>query len=196
MDPTDLPIVAFDDLESWERWLRRNGAASPGLWLKFAKAGAATPTLKKAEAIEGALCHGWIDGQLAGFDEHYFLTRFTPRRRDSPWSKINRDSALRLIAQGRVSAQGLREIEAAKANGRWDKAYSQSKSVVPADLQAALKATPAAKRFFETLDRANRYAIIYRVNDAKKPETRAKRIAQYVDMMVREETIHPRNKGG
>jgi uncharacterized protein YdeI (YjbR/CyaY-like superfamily) len=195
MVAVDLPVLAFGDVESWERWLRKNGATSKGLWLKFSKAGAATPTLKKSEAIEGAICHGWIDGQLAGFDEHYFLTRFTPRRRDSPWSEINRKAALRLIAAGRVCETGLREIEAAKANGRWDKAYSQSKSVVPADLQAALKTAPAAGRFFEALDRVNRFAVIYRVNDAKKAETRAKRIAQYVEMLARGETLHPRKKG-
>lgn len=192
MDPVDLPVIAFGDLKTWERWLRKNGTTSKGLWLKFSKAGAATPTLKKSEAIEGALCHGWIDGQLAGFDEHYFLTRFTPRRRDSTWSEINRNAAVRLIAAGRVSEIGMREIEAAKANGRWEKAYSQAKSVVPADLQAALKAAPAARRFFEALDRVNRFAIIYRVNDAKKAETRAKRIAQYVEMLARGESIHPR----
>jgi uncharacterized protein YdeI (YjbR/CyaY-like superfamily) len=193
MEPTDLPVIAFDDLPSWERWLRKNGKTSKGLWLKFSKAGADRPTLKKSEAIEGALCHGWIDGQLAKFDAHYFLTRFTPRRRDSPWSKINRDTVQRLIAAGRVSAHGLREIESAKENGRWDKAYaSSSNAVVPADLRAALKAVPAAKRFFDQIDRTNRYAILYRVNDAKKPETRARRIAQFVEMLAHGETIHVR----
>lgn len=153
-------------------------------------------TLKKSAAIEGALCHGWIDGQLARFDEQYFLTRFTPRRRDSPWSKINRDAVQRLVAEGRVSAHGLREIESAKENGRWDKAYaSSSNAVVPSDLQAALKKVPAAKRFFEQLDRANRYAILYRINDAKKTETRARRIAQFVEMLARGETIHASKKG-
>ncbi|MEO7323990.1 MAG: YdeI/OmpD-associated family protein [Dokdonella sp.] len=195
MDPTDLPVIAFDDLLSWERWLRKHGETSKGLWLKFSKTGADRPTLKKSAAIEGALCHGWIDGQLARFDEQHFLTRFTPRRRDSPWSKINRDAAQRLMADGRVSASGLREIESAKASGRWDKAYASSRNAaVPADLQSALNTMPAAKRFFEQLDRANRYAILYRVHDARKPETRARRIAQFVEMLTRGETIHASRK--
>jgi uncharacterized protein YdeI (YjbR/CyaY-like superfamily) len=191
MQPTDLPVLAFDDLASWERWLRKNGAKSVGIWLKFSKAGAERPTMRKAEAIEGALCHGWIDGQLLGLDAHYFLTRFTPRRSDSPWSKINREAAQRLLAEGRVSAIGLREIENAKANGRWDKAYAaQGSAQIPPDLRKAFVAQPAAKRFFEQLDSANRYAILYRLNDAKKPETRARRLVQYVDMLLRGETIH------
>lgn len=193
MDPKDEPRLTFDDLPSWERWLCRNGETATGVWLMFAKAGAQRPTLSKAEAIEGALCHGWIDGQLAKHDEQYFLTRFTPRRRGSPWSRINRETAQRLLADDRVSARGLREIENAKANGRWDSAYaSQSKAVVPADLQAALKAKPAAKKMFDTLDSANRYAITYRVQEAKRPETRARRIAQYIDMLARGEVLHPK----
>lgn len=195
MDSLDLPVIAFDDLPSWERWLRACGETSKGVWLKFSKAGVDRPTLKKSEAIEGALCQGWIDGQLARLDEQYFLTRFTPRRRDSPWSRINRDAAQRLMADGRVSAHGMREIDSAKANGRWDKAYASSSSaVVPPDLHTALKKAPAAKRFFEQLDRTNRYAILYRVNDAKKPETRARRIAQFVEMLGRGETIHATRK--
>lgn len=196
MDPKDLPVLAFADLRSWEHWLRKNGETTPGVWLKFAKAGAVQPTLSKAEAIEGALCHGWIDGQLAKFDEQYFLIRFTPRRRGSPWSRINRETAQRLLAEGRVSAKGLCEIETAKANGRWDTAYaSQANTVVPSDLRAALKAAASAKKLFDALDGANRYAIIYRVMEAKKPETRARRIAQYIDMLTRGETIHPRTRG-
>jgi uncharacterized protein YdeI (YjbR/CyaY-like superfamily) len=191
MDKKDLPTLAFADLASWERWLRKQGAEASGLWLTFAKAGAPQPTLRKAEAIEGALCHGWIDGQLAKLDEHYFLTRFTPRRRGSPWSRINVETAQRLITEGRMAAGGLREIEAAKADGRWDNAYaSQANAIVPDDLGAALKAAPAARRFFDALDGANRYAIIWRVMQAKKPDTRARRIVQYVDMLLRGETIH------
>jgi uncharacterized protein YdeI (YjbR/CyaY-like superfamily) len=196
MKTTDLPMLAFADLSAWERWLRKNGETSAGVWLKFAKAGATRPTLKKAEAIEGALCHGWIDGQLAAHDEQYFLTRFTPRRRGSPWSLINRKTVQRLLKEERVSAAGLREIENAKSNGRWDAAYaSQGKATVPADLHQALKAAPAAKKFFDTLDGANRYAIIYRVGEAKKPETRAQRIAKYVGMLCRGETVHPKARG-
>jgi uncharacterized protein YdeI (YjbR/CyaY-like superfamily) len=196
MKSDDLPMLAFADLPAWERWLRKHGETSTGIWLKFAKAGATQPTLKKAEAIEGALCHGWIDGQLAAHDEQYFLTRFTPRRSGGAWSRINRETAQRLLKDGRVSAAGMREIDNAKSNGRWDAAYaSQGKATVPADLQKALKASPAARKFFDTLDGANRYAIIYRVGDAKKPETRARRIAQYVEMLCRGETIHPKRSG-
>ncbi|HEY0230450.1 MAG TPA: YdeI/OmpD-associated family protein [Dokdonella sp.] len=192
MQAKDLPIHAFADLAAWERWLRRNGERAAGAWLKFSKAGAPVPTLAKREAIEGALCHGWIDGQLAAFDAHYFLIRFTPRRRGSAWSRINRDTAQRLLAEGRVAPNGLREIETAKANGGWDSAYaSQANATVPADLQAALKAAPKAKKGFDALDGANRYAIIYRVMQPKKAQTRARRIEQFVEMLLRGETIHP-----
>jgi uncharacterized protein YdeI (YjbR/CyaY-like superfamily) len=163
--------------------------------LKFSKAGALRPTLSKAEAVEAALCHGWIDGQLAKFDEHYFLVRFTPRRRGSGWSAINRDAAQRLTEAGRMSDAGRREVDAAKADGRWDAAYaSQRCAEPPPDLREALAANPTAERIFSALDAANRYAVIYRVQDAKKPETRARRIARYVDMLARGETIHPRNR--
>jgi uncharacterized protein YdeI (YjbR/CyaY-like superfamily) len=192
----DLPALAFDDRAAWESWLETNGARSPGLWMKLAKAGAPRPTIGKAEAIEGALCHGWIDGQLAGFDEHHFLIRFTRRRPGSRWSAVNRDAAQRLIEAGRVSAAGLREVEAARADGRWEAAYApQSKAEPPPDLLAALEANPAAALLFAGLDRANRYAVIYRVRDAKRPETRARRIGEYVEMLARGETIHPRRGG-
>jgi uncharacterized protein YdeI (YjbR/CyaY-like superfamily) len=193
MTGKELPITSFDDLASWEKWLRKHGATSSGLQLKFAKSGATKPTISKADAIEGALCHGWIDGQINKLDEHYYLTRFTPRRPGSRWSAINRKTAQRLMREGRMSEAGLREVERAKATGRWDTAYvSQSKAPPPADLKAALKANAAAKRAFDQLDSANRYAVIYRVQDVKKPETRARRITQYVDMLARGETIHPK----
>jgi uncharacterized protein YdeI (YjbR/CyaY-like superfamily) len=196
MTTKELQVLAFGDLACWEAWLEAQGASSPGLWLKFSKAGATGPTLSKVEAIEAALCHGWIDGQLAKFDEHYFLVRFTPRRQRSRWSAINRGTAQRLIEAGRMSEAGRREIEAAKADGRWEAAYaSQSKAEPPPDLLDALAANPVAQRIFGGLDSANRYAVIYRVQDAKKPETRARRIAQYVDMLARGETIHPRKRG-
>ena len=196
MTAKNLPVLAYGDVAAWEAWLQAHGASSSGLWLKFSKAGAPRLTLSKAEAIEAALCHGWIDGQLAKFDEHYFLIRFTPRRRGSRWSAINRDAAQRLIAAGRMSEAGRREVEAAKADGRWDAAYaSQSKAQPPPDLVDALAANPAAERMFGGLDAANRYAVIYRVQGATRPETRARRIAQYVDMLARGETIHPRKRG-
>ena len=167
-------------------------AGSTGFWLKLAKIGAPEATISKDAAIEAALCCGWIDGQLAPFDEHYFLVRMTPRRPGSRWSARNRETAERLAREGRLQAKGLEQIERAKADGRWDAAYrSQGKAEVPSDLLAALAKNAKAKQFFATLDRANRYSIIYRVNDAKLPETRRRRIAQYVEMLARGETIHP-----
>jgi uncharacterized protein YdeI (YjbR/CyaY-like superfamily) len=189
----DLPVLAFDNLAAWEAWLAEHGASAEGFWMKLAKVGASRPALSKADAVEGALCHGWIDGQLAKYDDFYFLVRFTPRRRGSRWSAVNRDAAQRLLSAGRMSDAGRREVEAAKADGRWDAAYlSQAKAKAPPDLLEALAANPAAERTFAGIDGANRYAVIYRVQDAKNPETRARRIAQYVEMLARGETIHPR----
>jgi uncharacterized protein YdeI (YjbR/CyaY-like superfamily) len=191
----ELPVLAFDDLAAWEAWLNEQASSSDGLWMKLGKAGAPRSTIGKAQAIEGALCHGWIDGQLAKFDEHYFLVRFTPRRRGSRWSAANRETAQRLIDAGRMSSAGRLEVEAARADGRWAAAYpSQSKAECPPDLLKALAANPAAGRMFEELDSANRYAVIYRVQDAKKPETRTRRIKQYIEMLARGETIHPRRR--
>jgi uncharacterized protein YdeI (YjbR/CyaY-like superfamily) len=188
----ELPVLTFHDLAAWEAWLNKHGASADGVWMKLGKANAPRSTISKAQAIEGALCHGWIDGQLAKCDEHYFLVRFTPRRRGSRWSAVNRDTAQALIKAGRMSSAGQRAVEAAKADGRWDGAYaSQSKAEPPADLLKALAANPAARRMFKELDSANRYAVIYRVQDAKKPETRIRRIQHYVDMLARGETIHP-----
>jgi uncharacterized protein YdeI (YjbR/CyaY-like superfamily) len=188
----ELPVLTFDDLAAWEAWLNEHGTSADGVWMKLGKANAPRSTISKAQAIEGALCHGWIDGQLAKCDEHYFLVRFTPRRRGSRWSAVNRDTAQALIKAGRMSSAGQRAVEAAKADGRWDAAYaSQSKAEPPADLLKALAANPAARRMFKELDSANRYAVIYRVQDAKKPETRIRRIQHYVDMLARGETIHP-----
>jgi uncharacterized protein YdeI (YjbR/CyaY-like superfamily) len=184
------PILSFKEVAAIEAHMLREPAESNGFWLKLSKIGARETTISKDEAIEGALCCGWIDGQLAKFDEHYF--RMTPRRSGSRWSAKNRATAERLAREGRLKAAGLGQIAQAKADGRWDAAYqSQGKAEVPSDLLAALARNAKAARFFETLDRANRYAMIYRVNDAKRPETRSKRIAQYVDMLARRETIHP-----
>ena len=163
--------------------------------MKLAKAGAPQPTLDKPKAIEGALSHGWIDGQIAKLDDHYFLVRFTRRRRGSRWSAVNRSSAQRLIEAGRMSEAGLREIEGAKADGRWETAYaSQSKAQVPRDLLDALAANPAARQKFSELDSANRFSVIYRIQDAKKADTRARRIAQYVEMLAHGKTLHPPNR--
>ena len=185
------PILQFSDAAELESHMASPGAGA--FWLQLGKAGAGTETCSKEEAIEAALCCGWIDGQLAGFDEDYFLVRMTPRRPGSRWSAKNRATAERLREAGRLRPTGLAEVEAAKADGRWDAAYaSQSQVQVPQDLELALAANQTARRFFEQLDRGNRFSIIYRVNDAKKPETRARRIANFVEMLARGETVHPR----
>lgn len=186
------PILAFKTAQDLEAYLANVPPASKGFWLKLSKAGAIEVTLRKADAIEVALCWGWIDGQLDRFDDHYFLVRMTPRRPGGRWSAKNRQAVDRLLEQGRLQSPDLAEVEAAKSDGRWGAAYaSQGKAGIPEDLEAALESHEAAKRFFETLDRANRYSIIYRVNDTKRPETRARRIAQFVEMLALGETIHP-----
>lgn len=186
-----LPILSFEDQAAFERWLAAEPRTSKGLWLKIAKKGSGRDGLTKPEAIDAALCHGWIDGQLDKYDEASWLVRFTPRKRGSKWSQVNRARALELIEAGRVSPAGLAEIEAAKADGRWDAAYAPaSRAEVPPDLQAALDRSPAAAAFFGTLTGANRYAILYRIGTAKKPDTRSKRVAQFVAMLERGETIH------
>jgi len=186
-----LPVLDFADAQAWERWLATYGGKAAGMWLKIAKAGNAVSSLTKAQAIDGALCHGWIDGQIDKYDEAWFLTRFTPRKRTSKWSENNRKRAEQLIADGRVAPAGLAEIEAARADGRWDTAYAPASTAEePEDLKAALDAEPAARAFFDTLTGANRYAILYRVQTAKKPETRAARVAKFVGMCARGETVH------
>jgi len=191
------PIVAFADLKSIEAYFEKNEQDRSGFWLKLAKAGAPEATISKAEATEAALCHGWIDGQLAKFDEHYFLVRMTPRRSTSRWSHKNRETAERLMTEGRMRPSGLSEVEKAKADGRWRDAYqSQAKADPPADLLAAIAKNARAKKAFASLDRANRYSIIYRVNDAKRAQTRQKRIRDFVAMLARGETVHPvKSKG-
>jgi uncharacterized protein YdeI (YjbR/CyaY-like superfamily) len=186
-------IRAFATTEEFEAWVADRAADDAGVWLKFAKKASGIPSISKQEAIDVALCHGWIDGQLDRFDETRFLIRFTPRRARSKWSRINRDNAERLIACGRMTPRGLEQIEKAKADGRWDAAYaSAGKAAVPEDLRAALAADPAARKAFDELDGQNRYAILYRVGDAKKPATRAARIEKYVQMLARGETLHPK----
>src|ERR1700730_803610 len=185
------PIISFADPPSIDAYLSAHEGSQSGFWLKLAKAGAPEATITKAQAIEAALCHGWIDGQLRKFDEHYFLVRMTPRRSASRWSAINRDTAERLIREGRMRHSGLKEVEQAKRDGRWSAAYEcQSKAEPPSDFLAALAANAEAEQAFATLDRANRYAFIYRVNDAKRAETRNKRIREFVEMLSRGETIH------
>jgi uncharacterized protein YdeI (YjbR/CyaY-like superfamily) len=190
--PDDLPVLAFGSLQSWRDWLAGHHQTSSGLWLKIAKKGSATPTVSYAEAIDGALCYGWIDGQKGKLDDEYWLQRFTPRKPRSRWSKINREKAERLVAEGRMQPAGLREVEAARADGRWDAAYEgQATATVPPDLARELDLNPVAKEFFATLNSVNRYAILYRIQDAKRPQTRADRIAKYVAMLNAHKTIHP-----
>lgn len=186
-----LPILPFADAAAWEAWLGAQPRTSKGVWLKFAKASSGVPSVSKAQAIDGALIHGWIDGQLNPFDADWWLIRFTPRKPRSKWSEKNCIRATELIAAGRIAPAGQRELDAAKADGRWDKAYApQSTIEVPDDLAAALDAEPQARAFFDTLTGANRYAILYRIHEAKKPETRTARIAKFVSMCLRGETVH------
>jgi uncharacterized protein YdeI (YjbR/CyaY-like superfamily) len=186
------PILAFTSVQDIEAHMSGEPKNSKGFWLKLCKKGGQPTTIGRDEAIEAALCCGWIDGQLAKLDDNYFLVRMTPRRSGSRWSAKNRATADRLAQDGRLRPAGLAAIEAAKNDGRWAAAYaSQSGAEIPQDLAAALASNKSAQRFFETLDRANRYSIIYRVNDAKRPETRAQRIAKFVEMLARKETIHP-----
>jgi len=186
-----LPVLDFADAQAWENWLAAQGGNAKGVWLKIAKAGNGASSLTKTQAIDAALCHGWIDGQIDTWDQAWFLTRFTPRKRTSKWSENNRKRAEQLVAEGRVAPPGLREIEAAKADGRWDAAYAPASTAEePEDLKAALDAEPAARAFFDMLTGANRYAILYRVQTAKKPETRAARIEKFVGMCARGETVH------
>jgi uncharacterized protein YdeI (YjbR/CyaY-like superfamily) len=187
----ELPILKCESQRAFEVWLEEHGADSDGVWLKMAKKGAPDPTVTHAQALEEALRFGWIDGQVRALDEHFFLQRFTPRRKRSRWSQINRESAEQLIATGRMRPAGMTQVQAARADGRWEQAYPpQRTATVPEDLQAALDRNPGAKAFFETLTGSNRYAILYRVNDAKRPETRARRIEQYVAMCAEHRTLH------
>lgn len=190
-----LPVRGFATQQAWNTWLSRNGKTSPGIWLKLAKKDAGVSSVSKADAIETAIAHGWIDGQLDKYDERFWLIRFTRRGAKSQWSKINRATANKLIEQGRMMPAGQREVDLAKSDGRWAAAYaSQSKAVVPKDLAAALDTEPAAKNFFATLTGANRYAVLYRVNTAKNAKTRADRISKFVAMLARGETIHGSRK--
>jgi uncharacterized protein YdeI (YjbR/CyaY-like superfamily) len=187
----ELPVVLFASPEELEAWLEEHGEDSEGIWLKIAKKGSGVRSVSYAEALEVALCFGWIDSQKRGFDERHFLQRFTPRRPRGKWSRINRDKAEELIAAGRMRPAGLAEVEAAKADGRWEAAYEgQRTAKVPEDLQRELDRNDAAREFFAALDSANRYAIVYRLNDAKKPETRERRLRKFVAMLERGEKIH------
>jgi uncharacterized protein YdeI (YjbR/CyaY-like superfamily) len=188
----DHPELAFESAEAFEAWLRERHADEAGVWIRFAKKGSGIPSVTYAEALDAALCYGWIDGQARSVDESWYLQKFTPRRARSIWSKRNRDKVAALIEAGRMQPAGLAEIERAKADGRWDAAYDgPAAATVPDDLQAALDASPAAAEAFAGLNGQNRYAILHRVQTAVKPETRARRIAQFVDMLARGEKLYP-----
>lgn len=191
MSADDLPILEFDDRSAWARWLDAEHASSRGIWLKFAKKASGITTVTHPEALETALCYGWIDGQARPQDETYYLMRFTPRRPRSKWSQNNRDKATKLIELGRMKPAGLAQVEAAKQDGRWEAAYPpQSSQAVPEDFERALDENPAAKEFFATLKGTRRYSFIYRIHDAKRPETRARRIKEFVAMLAEGRTHH------
>jgi uncharacterized protein YdeI (YjbR/CyaY-like superfamily) len=187
----DLPVLPFASVAEWEAWLADNHD-SDGVWVKIAKKGTGIDSVRYPEVLEAALCFGWIDGRRESLDETWFLQRFTPRRARSKWSRINRDTVERLTEEGRMREAGLAEVERAKADGRWEAAYAgQRSTTVPDDLRAELDARPAAREFFETLTSQNRYAILYRLQDSKRAETRTRRLAQFVAMLEAGETIYP-----
>lgn len=187
----ELPILQCEDQGAWADWLERNHAEAPGVRLKLAKKGSGVTTVTYGEAVEEALCYGWIDAQVGRYDASFYLQRFTPRTKRSKWSANNRDKVERLLADGRMKPAGLKAVEAAQADGRWGAAYpAQSEATVPEDLQQALDQNPEAKAFFETLTSQNRYAFLFRLHDAKRADTRVKRIAQYVAMLAEHRTFH------
>jgi uncharacterized protein YdeI (YjbR/CyaY-like superfamily) len=189
--PAEGPLLEFADREAWAGWLAEHGESSPGVWLKLARKDGGERSLTYAEALDVALCHGWIDGQKGRIDERHWRQRFTPRTARSRWSKRNRERAEQLLAHGQMAPAGLREVEAARADGRWEAAYdSPATAEVPPDLQAALDADPAAREFFTGLDRANRYAILYRLQEARRPETRARRLEKFLVMLREGRRIH------
>jgi uncharacterized protein YdeI (YjbR/CyaY-like superfamily) len=187
-----LPTVFFATADDWERWLEDNHAVSDGVWIKIAKKGSGIGSVRYPEVLDCALCFGWIDGRRHALDERYFLQRFTPRRARSRWSQINRDKVEQLIADSRMRAAGLSEVERARADGRWEAAYAGQRTIaIPEDLMSELAGRPEAEAFFDQLSSQNRYAIIYRLHDAKRPETRARRLAKFVAMLEAGESIYP-----
>ncbi len=187
----DLPVIPFETQEEWEEWLDQNQDTSPGLWLKLAKVDSGIPSVTFSQAVDRALCYGWIDGQKGSYDYKYWLQRFTRRTKRSRWSKKNRERATALLERGKMKPAGRREIELAKEDGSWDAAYdSPSNATVPDDLQKRLDENPDAKEFFAQLDSRNRYAILYQIQDAKKPETRARRIEKYIKMLNEQKKLY------
>ncbi len=193
MDHADgLPVLSFDSPAAWRAWLERNHAQAAGVWVSIAKKGTGIDSVRYPEVLDEALCFGWIDGRRERLDERRFLQRFTPRRTRSPWSRINRERAEALIERGLMAPAGAAEVERARADGRWERAYaSQRSAAVPEDLQRELDARPAAAECFANLNAQNRYSVLYRLGQAHRPETRARRLAKLVAMLEAGETIHP-----
>ena len=189
--PTDLPVLAFPDQAAFEAWLEAESATAPGCYVKLAKKGAGVPSLTRDEMVESLLCFGWIDGRSNSVDEHWYLTRVTPRRARSVWSQKNVGIVADLVAAGRMRPAGIAQVEAAQADGRWERAYAGPATItVPDDLAAALAAEPAARAAFDGLDGANRYAVLWRVHTAATPATRARRIAALVTMLAEGRRLH------
>ena len=186
----DYPVIRFSDQSAFAAWLEEHHATEPGVWVQLSRVTSGVRSITRDQALDVALCYGWIDGQGRSYDADSWLQKFTPRGRRSVWSKRNREHVARLIASGEMQPAGMAAIEAARADGRWDRAYdSPSTATVPADLQVALDADPEARAFFATLKSAHRYAILHRIQTAVKAETRARRIAQFVAMLGRKETL-------
>ena len=187
---TELPILPFESKKKWANWLAKQHDKSAGAWLKLAKKGTGIPSVTYEEALDVALCYGWIDGQKGSFDDKYWLQKFTPRGAKSIWSKINTEKVERLIASEEMKPAGLKAVEAAKQDGRWDAAYSSQKNIsVPDDFQTALNKNKKAKAFFESLTSGRRYSFLFRITTAKKAETRERRIRQFVEMLESGETF-------
>lgn len=190
--PGEIPIILFEGQKEWADWLDQHHAEAAGIWLRLVKKASGLRSVSYDEAVETALCYGWIDGQKKSYDETSWLQKFTPRGAKSVWSKINREKAERLIASGQMKPAGLKAVEAARQDGRWEAAYdSPAQATVPEDFQAELERNAEAKAFFATLNSTNRYAILWRIQTAKKPETRARRIQQFIEMLAKQEKLYP-----
>jgi uncharacterized protein YdeI (YjbR/CyaY-like superfamily) len=187
----DLPVLLFDNGADWRRWLAKNNTQKTSVWLKIAKKASGKESITYHEALDEGLCYGWIDAQKKSYDQDYFLQKFCPRQPKSIWSKVNVEKIAALIAAGKMETAGLAAVESAKLDGRWEQAYeSQSTMVVPLDLQTALDANPLAKEFFETLNKTNAYSYLWRIQTAKKPDTRKARIDKFIEMLNRGEKLH------
>lgn len=188
----EIPTLLFESKKKWTDWLAKKHDKSTGVWLQLAKKDSEIPSVTYEEALDVALCYGWIDGQKKSFDHKYWLQKFTPRGPKSIWSKINTEKAEKLISNGEMKPAGMKAVETAKQDGRWEAAYSSQKNIsVPEDLQSALDKNKRAKAFFATLNSTNRYAILFRIQTAKKAETRARRIQQFIEMLARGEKLYP-----